>query len=273
MTTSPLPKPISGSVSGAEIDRTFGEGAPIAAPTSVTSEWRRYAGFLKRPALPEMGAKGTGVRAVLRLLILDMGFMVLFIGIVGALTAMGFEVPANVNNSLEPGLVTYLMVALLIPIAEELIFRSWLNGRPAIIAAVILAVAGLGLVVTGGTLAETTSYGNILTIVGVALAVIGAPLIAALLLKRPAFGVFERQFALFYWFSVISFALVHLANYTEGSLIILLPFVLPQFVLGTMLGYLRVHYGLIAAIALHALHNGLLFGLVMFGASASGGAS
>ncbi|MEM7703285.1 MAG: CPBP family glutamic-type intramembrane protease [Pseudomonadota bacterium] len=273
MTTSPLPEPVGGSVSGAEIERTFGEAAPVPAPTNVTGEWKRYAGFVKRPTLPERGGSGAGVRAVLRLLILDMGFMILFIGLVGALTAMGFEVPDNVNSSLEPGLMTYLMVALLIPIAEELIFRSWLNGRPAIIAAVILAVAGLGLVVTGGTLAETTSYGNILTIIGVALAVIGAPLIAALLLKRPALGIFERRFAVFYWFSVVSFALVHLANYTEGSLIILLPFVLPQFVLGTMLGYLRVHYGLIAAIALHALHNGLLFGLVMFGASASGSGS
>jgi len=271
MTTSPVPNPVGGSVSATDIERAFGDAEQLAAPASVRGEWRQYGQFIQRPYLPEIGVQGNGVRAVLRLLILDMGFMAAFIGLVGTLTAMGFEMPDNVNNSLEPALVTYLMVALLIPVAEELVFRSWLSGRPAILAAVALCVVGIGLVAMGGTVGQAESYGNVLTIAGVALAVIGAPAVAALLLKRPRLRVFERRFALFYWFSAISFALVHLANYTEGSLIILLPFVLPQLVLGTMLGYLRVHYSLIAAIALHALHNGFLFGLVMFGASASGG--
>jgi membrane protease YdiL (CAAX protease family) len=46
-----------------------------------------------------------------------------------------------------------------------------------------------------------------------------------------------------------------LANFDEGSLAILLPLVLPQFILGMMLGYLRVRFALWAAILLHAAHN------------------
>ena len=256
MTTSPVPNPVGGSVSATDIERAFGDAEQLAAPASVRGEWRQYGQFIQRPYLPEISAQGTGFRAVVRLLILDLMFMAAFIGLVGTLTAFGFEMPDNVNNSIEPGFGAYLMIALLIPIAEELVFRSWLSGRPAVIAAVALCVAGIGLVAMGGTVGQAESYGNVLTVAGVALAIVGAPAVAALLLKRPRLGIFERRFALLYWVSAISFALVHLANYTEGSLIILLPFVLPQFVLGTMLGYLRVHYGLIAAIALHALHNG-----------------
>ena len=46
-----------------------------------------------------------------------------------------------------------------------------------------------------------------------------------------------------------------------------LPLVLPQLVTGTMLGYLRVHYGLWASIMLHALNNGAFISLVLLASS------
>ena len=70
---------------------------------------------------------------------------------------------------------------------------------------------------------------------------------------------------LFYWLSTAGFACVHLLNFDEGSLYVLLPLVLPQFVTGSILGYLRVHYGLWAAMLLHALHNGTAMVLVFAG--------
>ena len=50
----------------------------------------------------------------------------------------------------------------------------------------------------------------------------------------------------------------------------LLPLVLPQFILGAMLGYLRVHYGLWTAIALHMIHNGLIITIVLAASKAAG---
>ena len=107
-------------------------------------------------------------------------------------------------------------------------------------------------------------------IIGPAIAIIAAPIAAIILLKKPVPRLFSRGFPVFFWLSSIAFALVHLANYTEGALWILLPLVVPQLVLSTMLGYVRVHYGLLFAMALHALHNGILFSLAMLGKAAGG---
>ena len=59
------------------------------------------------------------------------------------------------------------------------------------------------------------------------------------------------------------FALAHLTNYTQGTALILLPLVVPQLIVGLILGYARVTYGLWSDILLHMLHNGLLIGLVL----------
>src|SRR5690606_37132816 len=88
--------------------------------------------------------------------------------------------------------------------------------------------------------------------------------------RRPAMGWFSRAFPLFFWLSTASFACVHLLNYDEGSLYVLLPLVLPQFVTGSILGYLRVHYGLWAAMLLHSLHNGGGIALVLIGTFLAG---
>ena len=71
---------------------------------------------------------------------------------------------------------------------------------------------------------------------------------------------FAKAFPVFFWLSVLSFALVHLANFEEGGAVLFV-LVLPQFVLGTMLGYVRTRVGLWAAIALHAAHNATALGI------------
>ena len=151
------------------------------------------------------------------------------------------------------------------PILEELVFRSWLRGHRAIIDALVVVVLGASVLGLGGT-----SLGQLLpqwtiVIAGLAIILVGAPLAAYRQRARPPSEFFRRTFALWFWLSALAFALVHLGNYTEGSLAILLPLVLPQFALGTMLGYLRVHYGLAQAIALHAAHNAILFSLAVLG--------
>jgi membrane protease YdiL (CAAX protease family) len=41
--------------------------------------------------------------------------------------------------------------------------------------------------------------------------------------------------------------------------------VLPQFIAGTLFGYMRVRYGFWTAVALHALHNGTALSLALAG--------
>ena len=62
---------------------------------------------------------------------------------------------------------------------------------------------------------------------------------------------------------------MHLTNFPADQLATALPLVLPQFVIGTILGYTRVHYGLWASVLLHMLHNGAIIALVLAASSAA----
>ncbi len=242
----------------------------LANPATARDEYARFISFVARPALPRREPDAHGaVRATFRMLWLDLAVMAVLIAALGAATAMGFELPENVNSALEPGFRSVVLIVLLAPVLEEVAFRSWLTGRPAIIAVVAILVIGLGLgpaaIMAGIGDAEPTGGASIAMFASFGLAIVGAPLAGLALLNRPTSEVFRRIFPLFFWASTVGFALVHLLNYTEGSLAILLPLVLPQFVLGAMLAYLRVHHGLLPAIGLHAFHNAILFTFAMVG--------
>ncbi|MEO0464870.1 MAG: CPBP family glutamic-type intramembrane protease [Pseudomonadota bacterium] len=259
MTTSPQ----TGSLTPAEIEATFGD-APLASDaagglssaSSVKAEWARFGAFLKRPVLPHtplplsQAPKGTG-----RIFVLDLLVMLVMIGTLVAVTSLGVELPENINSTLEPGLATFALVALAAPLGEELAFRSWLSGRPGHLLAIALVIAG-------GLGAAIFSQIQPLASAAIAIAGLVGAISAVIMLRgRPPMVWFVRAFPIFFWLSTIGFALIHLLNYTEGTLIVTLVLVTPQFVLGAMLGYVRVHFGLMAAIGLHAAHNFTLFGL------------
>lgn len=265
MTTSPVKDGAAPPQTRDEIEEVFGDRVPLPSPASAREEWARYTAFLKRPQLVALDREGSGARAVLRMLGLDLAIMLVLIGGISVAAAAGFELPDNVNNSLKPGLGAIALVVIAAPLLEELAFRSWLRGHPAVIAVVAILAVGLGALPAIGFAMGEGPAQSAATLAGLALALIGAPLAAWRLIDRPAPALFRRLFPLFFWLSTLGFALIHLGNYTEGSLAILLPLVLPQFALGSMLGYLRVHYGLAHAIALHAIHNAILFSLAMAG--------
>jgi len=81
--------------------------------------------------------------------------------------------------------------------------------------------------------------------------------------RHPPMPFFSRHFAWFYIAASLLFALAHLTNYTQGTALILLPLVIPQLIIGLILGYARVTYGLWSDMLLHILHNGLLISLVV----------
>lgn len=258
MTTSPP--------SSAEIEAQFADGAPLALP-DAQSEWKRLARFLKRPALPPAQlSPGDAARGTGRILILDLALMAVLIAALLSATALGIELPENLNSTLELNLETFILIALVAPIGEEIAFRSWLSGRPGHVLAIAILVAGGA---AAAFLIEPQPA--IASLAGIA-ALLGAVIAVAMMRGRPPIGWFSRLFPLFFWLSTIGFALIHLLNYTEGALIVLLLLIVPQFLLGAMLGYVRVHFGLIAAIALHAAHNFLLFSLAAIGGQAGTGA-
>jgi membrane protease YdiL (CAAX protease family) len=142
------------------------------------------------------------------------------------------------------------LLVLAFPIAEEVIFRGWLTGRPRALWLLTMAliVAALLVPVTLGWHDQLASLGVIATA------------IAALagwwrLRKRtdpPRW--FGRSFAVWFYLSVAVFGFAHLANYPRLSWAVV-PMVCPQLLAGLVFGYLRMRWGLIASIMAHAAGN------------------
>lgn len=255
MTTSPETR--------TEIETVFGDGGNVALPrpASASGEWRAFGRFVKNPALPDViTSPQSGLIATLRMLSLDLVFLLVFVAVLLALVAFGIELPENLNSTLELDAATILLIVIGAPVIEEVVFRGWLSGRPRyLIIFPILLVTGVIAAMQG--VSKTGDAAQL----GVGLTVFGGLAVSAIALfvlwKRAVPGWYQTIFPGAFWLSSAAFALVHFANYTEGALLVLLPLVLPQFVLGSMAAYLRVHYGLWTAIALHAAHNGIAIGI------------
>ncbi|QIQ87775.1 CPBP family glutamic-type intramembrane protease [Erythrobacter sp.] len=244
---------------------TSGRAGEILAP-SLRGQWARLFAFLRRPALPERFASAAvSARIVGRLYLLDLAFILAFgLALISA-EAAGIAFPQNLNSTLELNAGTILLFVVIAPVLEEVAFRSWLSGRPGTIVALLWVAAGVGVLVLSGP-----GEGLAGPIAAFACLVLAIALLV-LLRKAPRLPMFERRFGWFFWASAIAFALVHLVNYEEGALVILLPLLVPQFVLGTMAGYVRVQCGLAWSILLHAAHNGFAVGMALLALSLAPG--
>jgi membrane protease YdiL (CAAX protease family) len=240
-----------------EIEEVFGDGLSTeqrAAPApDMVSEWRRLGQFLKRPTLAVSVQNGSPFTVLARIYALDVLIMAVLIALAAIAVALGVYIPETELAGIEFTLPIVLLVIIGAPVLEELVFRGWLSGKPGPILALIALAAGAA----GFGVAHVAN-----PVLGLALAIIGLLFAGgALLLFRRAepMGWFASLFPLFFWLTTVAFALVHLANFDAfedwGSLAILLPLVLPQFILGMFVAYLRVRFGLWAAILLHAAHN------------------
>ena len=235
----------------------------LTSPQSAGT-WRRFAAFVRRPELPE---RATGIRAAAlpvlgKLFALDLLLMTLLIGVAALATALGIGMPDHLLDQMEftPLLLAFILVGA--PLGEELLFRGWLSGRPSHVGA-LLAILAAALA-AGLTASSDAAW------LPLSFAVAGLLIAIYTLWRergRPPMAFFKRHFRWFYLLSTAAFASVHLANFTEGNALILLPLTLPQFLLGLILGYARVQFGLWASVLLHAVHNSLFVGLVLAGAS------
>jgi len=255
------------------------------APT-ILGQWGALAAFLKHPYLPRSTLRtGLSARLLARLFLLDLLAIIAFGTIILTVASFGIEFPENLNSTLGLDPQTVLLLVIVAPILEEIAFRSWLSGRPGILFALLWAGAGtileeiafrswlsgrpgilFALLWAGAGIAGLTILGSGAGFAGPFVALAGlvvAVMMLVALRGRPPLPIFERHFAYFFWASAVLFAAVHLANYEEGALAILLPLLVPQFVVGTLAGYIRVQCGLIWSIALHAAHNALAVSLAL----------
>ncbi|MEL6416669.1 MAG: CPBP family intramembrane glutamic endopeptidase, partial [Pseudomonadota bacterium] len=203
------------------------------------------------------------LRHLAQLLGLSLAVVIMLSGLVGGIIAStNGGVPDNVNAQLaqtNPAMLLMLAV-LFAPILEEVIFRSWLGGPKACLLGlpVLASLAAVAASATG-PVPTILSFG----LTGFLCAMIIA--ISGQYEKRSPEGQKLARWQLFpvaFYGSTAFFALLHLSNYEGGlSSPVMLLAVVPQFLIGAVLGYVRMRFGLVPAIWFHAIYNLVLVGL------------
>ncbi|MFP2994546.1 CPBP family glutamic-type intramembrane protease [Spongiivirga sp. MCCC 1A20706] len=150
-----------------------------------------------------------------------------------------------------------LLVTVLIPILEELMFRSFLrfNKYYVLVSSFLLTHLVLSkFYFKEGWLTITPDLPTRLTI----------PLIVGLLgfalavkLKQRLNKAWSTYFPYLFYISFLLFGLLHITKFEiNAKTIILAPFLTaPQVIGGIIYSYVRVQYGLIYSIKLHAINN------------------
>lgn len=241
----------------------------LAPADSMRGEWSRFFTFLKKPVLPGRAARPqlSSVKAILRMLGLDLIVMSVLLGTAFAVMAAGVEIPKTAISTMKMTPELAFMAIVFAPIAEEIAFRSWLSGRSGHIAALLL-VFGVGGALAASGMTNSPETVNVKAIGAAAALLVGAVAVLWALRRRDAMGWFQKLFPLFYWFSAVLFAGIHLLNFSVENMVTILPLILPQFAIGLVLGYLRVNYGLWSSMLLHMLHNTAFITLVALAGTA-----
>jgi len=223
--------------------------------------------YIRRPYFPA-GKDRVGeaqLKHLVQLLFFTLALAMVVGGLVGLFIAgASGEVPENVNQTLgESNPAQFLFMGVIAaPLLEEVIFRSWLGGRRACILGLPI-LFGLAAMFAGlsANVSPVIIFG-IMAGLGVLIGTVGRQFMSL----SPE-GQKEGRWRLFpvaFYGSALIFALVHLANYEGGlSSPIMALAVLPQALVGLILGYVRMRFGLFHAIIFHAVYNLVLIGLLM----------
>lgn len=165
----------------------------------------------------------------------------------------------------------FLFTAIIFaPLLEEVLFRSWLGHIRGIllIMPILACIAALFLI------NYHNSWHAVLTPLACGVILIAFAVYALRCRQtydRPNHtAAVRRIFPFIFWASTLIFALIHIGNYSPDSFdpaVILL--ILPQCLIGAILGFVRMRYGLLAAIGFHGAYNSVFATFTFFASSLS----
>lgn len=193
----------------------------------ITDTFRDLVQFLKSPEQQQdiIQTPARKVRRLLILLLAEIPVMFALSALINLFSNLGWvqieKHQVQTLVELFPIPVVLMLAVLLIPFIEELIFRFPLKyKRNYPLRAVAMAVNGQ----------NSRTEGKV---------------------RR----WWHRKYPVIFYLSAGIFAVIHFVNYdSETTLVFILPFlVLPQFILGLLMGYLRVRYNFFTGFLMHAL--------------------
>lgn len=235
--------------------------------------------FLRRPSLPVVAEEEeefapTPVQNPGRLFMHLLGLSLLLglsmVMLLGVLQRAGLmpELPHAMEDAMKsiPFALLFLLVAVVMPALEELAFRLWLVYTPQYFLISLWLVAIFmhsTLMQVGGAY---LGYG----ILGVATLITIWLLAFKETAQRSMHKLYIHHYGWIFYGATALFALLHLINFKPDPQILLFAplLVLPQLLLGLVLGYLRVKLSMIWAIALHGMYNALILTLAYTGMQA-----
>lgn len=220
--------------------------------------------FLKKPNLEGLSiSKSEKVIRTIRLWIISLIAIILLRGI--AEKIVDIPLPDMFENFLDNigvwGFVGF--VVILGPLLEEITFRSALRFRVSylLISFVLITVYVLMNIMRQD---ESLALGF-----GIIAVLLFATLVYVLSQKPIESKAFYTSYYPYVFYSItILFGYIHIGNFEEFSLKLLLLsplIVLPQFILGVSLGYIRVRFGFWYAVFFHVLNNGIMTALFLSG--------
>lgn len=255
-----VPDGRSGSTPGALTDSNLPLGARGAR--KVVHDVGR---FVLRPSLPaaKIGPGRACAFVFAILLTLDFTLAGGAIALETFATEAGYEPPAYVDSEWSLGWELAALV-LFAPLIEEAIFRGWLAGTRAwlrfglhmAIVVVLLTLAAVSVDVLPGAILA------FITLFALGLAIFAALRVRDRRHEEPQVpGWFRSNFRWFVWGSTLAFGAVHLSNFEGVSSPLDALLILSQTAGALLLAYTRVHLGLRAAIAQHAVFNAVFAAL------------
>lgn len=216
--------------------------------------------FLKSPSgdIPDDAPLSSKLKSFLLLFILEVLLTIVLIMIYKTLAEAGI-LPPNVQKILFfkynlPGWKYLLLLVLIAPVSEEIIFRLNLriNGKYLLLNIIVLII-GISSILT---IIYRAKWFIILVIVS------GMLVLIVFLMMRsritPAILDFwHNRFKWIFYVTSAIFGLVHIYNYNLDKTGYILPVILifPQFMMGLFLGFTRISLGFGWGCSFHALHN------------------
>lgn len=203
---------------------------------SIKETFIDFLAFLKHPSeQPDpIQTNQQKAKRLFSLLIIDILVIVILMPIMYVLEKFGLvdfknhQLAKLMNESPIP--IILLVLVVIIPFIEELIFRLYLRFKYNYVAQSILLLS---------TLAGARNKAKI-----------------EICLKN----FWSKNFKTIFYLSAIIFGCVHIFNYDYSLTILLLTPILiaSQFIIGLFLGYLRIKYNLVLGYFMHAIHNAVI---------------
>lgn len=200
--------------------------------------------FLRKPKDRTISKDIAGNKLIwfLYTLIISILLMIVSILMVSVLESLGLLDPQEhkITNLLSNPLMLILQAVIVAPIIEELIFRFQLTfKRNYSLKAIIYIISKFNKDDYSSTANRFKS-------------------------------LWDKYFAYVFYTVAVIFALIHSYNFTDINYFLLPLLVLPQFIIGLLIGYLRIRIGFIWGFLLHLFNNALAISVILIAISANG---